>query len=610
MTVDKIILGSSSVWRKKVLSDHIGIKDFTVMSPDIDEKAIRDTDARKLTMMITQAKTDALLDKVLEPSILICSDQVIVCNNKIREKPVSEEECREYLKSYEKYPAECIVSVVVVNTKTGKRLAQTEVAVVHFKPLPDELIEKLIEIGDVMYCAGGFTIEHMTEYVERIDGEMETVMGLPKTMTIDMIRQAQQENRYSYGYRRFGHQENSIIVAKIIAVYDNPPRIYYKSEKKARENHQKQVQEAYNKRAAIARGELSCTPAETQDSSSYSRWGERDLEEDDIASIYERDKIVFEKNRRSSSKRYSVAVEQDHGAPTIHRDYEEIFSRDEQYEVRIITEDEYKQLSQQRADLKLLNQFRKQEIIDNELKKEQKSNKSKNNNNNNKPCGFTINDNIVKQQLLSYLKNNKVIQNNGNGNGNGSGYGNGNGYGNSIKNSNSNEDGDDVNYYSDEEVDDNDNSSSSTSSLAFERVYLSRGAQRDFLDDDDDDDASFGDTDSDVYSNILYGGNATPDFYYQGYAVDYENALNDDGVIKDDIDYDEEEFSYSLTTKELEDWEKLKVQYNFSSNEQLQEEYVKLSNLFESNYIPKYEFIIRRNTLCSQYSNNKTINIL
>ena len=96
-----IILGSSSIWRKQVLTN-LGYK-FTTMSPDIDEKAIRynwryyftvltlfrDPDPTKLTLMIANAKADALLSKVTEPSILITSDQVIVCNGVIREKPES-----------------------------------------------------------------------------------------------------------------------------------------------------------------------------------------------------------------------------------------------------------------------------------------------------------------------------------------------------------------------------------------------------------------------------------------------------------------------------------------------------------------------------------------
>jgi septum formation protein len=55
----KIILGSSSPWRKEVLKS-MGF-DFKVLSPDIDEKAIRDVDPTQLTLQIARAKTEALL---------------------------------------------------------------------------------------------------------------------------------------------------------------------------------------------------------------------------------------------------------------------------------------------------------------------------------------------------------------------------------------------------------------------------------------------------------------------------------------------------------------------------------------------------------------------
>ncbi|EGG23404.1 maf family protein [Cavenderia fasciculata] len=160
------------------------------MSPDIDEKAIRHADAKTLTLLISRAKADALVDKVTEPSLLICSDQVIVHNGVIREKPVTADECREYLRSYEHSPAVCVVSVVVVNTLTGKRVEGTDIATQHFNKIPEHAIEALIAQGDVMHCAGGFTVEHMEEYTNRLEGEIECVTGLPKTLTVKLLEEA------------------------------------------------------------------------------------------------------------------------------------------------------------------------------------------------------------------------------------------------------------------------------------------------------------------------------------------------------------------------------------------------------------------------------------
>ncbi|EAL66528.1 maf family protein [Dictyostelium discoideum AX4] len=197
MTSRPLILGSSSIWRKQVLIDMGYI--FKTMSPDIDEKAIRDSDPKTLTLLISRAKAQALLKRIKESddeldkkSIMICSDQVIVHNGVIREKPETEQQCREYLQSYEFHPAVAVVSVVVVNIETGKIVEGTDIATQHFKKISDEFIDKLIKQGDVMHCAGGFTVEHMADFTLQLEGEVETILGLPKTLTKNLISQVSQ----------------------------------------------------------------------------------------------------------------------------------------------------------------------------------------------------------------------------------------------------------------------------------------------------------------------------------------------------------------------------------------------------------------------------------
>eukprot|EP01119_Soliformovum_irregulare_P000086 TRINITY_DN10066_c0_g1_i1.p1 TRINITY_DN10066_c0_g1~~TRINITY_DN10066_c0_g1_i1.p1 ORF type:complete len:191 (+),score=40.07 TRINITY_DN10066_c0_g1_i1:24-596(+) len=180
-----IILGSSSKWRKEVLEE-MGIK-FTCMSPDIDEKAIRHEDPKQMTLMISRAKAQALLEKIKQPSILITSDQVISCNGEVREKPSSPEECKKFLASYAQHPAECITAVVVTNTQTKESVEGVSIAKQYFKPIPESFMEELIAQGDVMWCCGGFTIEHMEPYLDHLEGEKSNVTGLPKSLTQDLL---------------------------------------------------------------------------------------------------------------------------------------------------------------------------------------------------------------------------------------------------------------------------------------------------------------------------------------------------------------------------------------------------------------------------------------
>lgn len=164
--------------------------DFEIISPDIDEKAIRDPDPTQLTLKIARAKAEAIRRRVTKDAILITSDQVIVYNGQIREKPKDPNECRYFLRSYKDHPATAVDAVVVTNLKTGQQFEGVATATQYFHPIPETFIDQLISQGDVMKCAGGFTIEHMEPYLKKLEGERETIEGLPKTLTQQLISKA------------------------------------------------------------------------------------------------------------------------------------------------------------------------------------------------------------------------------------------------------------------------------------------------------------------------------------------------------------------------------------------------------------------------------------
>jgi len=185
----KLILGSSSFWRKKTLTE-LGYT-FETMSPDIDEKAIRLADPKELVLALGKAKAAALLSKINEPAILITSDQVGVYNGEIREKPENKEQVFEFFKSYELAPIETFTSVVVSNTKTGEQLFDVDIAKVYFKPISDEIINQLLEQGNVFSWAGGFAIDDplLEPLVEKIEGSKTSVNGLPAELLEKLLNE-------------------------------------------------------------------------------------------------------------------------------------------------------------------------------------------------------------------------------------------------------------------------------------------------------------------------------------------------------------------------------------------------------------------------------------
>jgi septum formation protein len=124
--------------------------------------------------------------------IILTSDQVIEVDGVVREKPDTIEIAKSYLKSYtEGKPAICHVGIVVHNSKTGVTLSDNVIAKQFFKPMPEAFYDQLIDDGkgDVMFCAGGFCVEQMEQYEDKREGEIETVQGLPRTRTLELLKE-------------------------------------------------------------------------------------------------------------------------------------------------------------------------------------------------------------------------------------------------------------------------------------------------------------------------------------------------------------------------------------------------------------------------------------
>ncbi len=164
--------------------------DFEVVVPEIDEKAIRSENPKELVLKIAEAKNQALRQRIKGLYILITADQVVVWNGQIREKPINIEQAREFLQSYAKYPAETYSALVVINTETKKTAKRVDVAKIYFRPIPEEIIDKLIAKGDVLRSSGGFVSEDplLEPYIARVEGTMDSIMGLPKKLTQRLIQ--------------------------------------------------------------------------------------------------------------------------------------------------------------------------------------------------------------------------------------------------------------------------------------------------------------------------------------------------------------------------------------------------------------------------------------
>lgn len=185
----RLILGSQSPRRARILKE-MGYKP-EIMPADIDERAIRSDNPDRLVALLARAKADAILPHITSPAILITADLVVIWNGQIREKPTTPEEARQFLKECSQAKNVCIAGVSVVNCQTKVRREGIDRASVWLNPIPESLIEELVASGDTYGWGGGFEISdlRMRPFVSCIEGETETIMGLPKTLTEKLIRE-------------------------------------------------------------------------------------------------------------------------------------------------------------------------------------------------------------------------------------------------------------------------------------------------------------------------------------------------------------------------------------------------------------------------------------
>lgn len=194
--VETIILGSGSSSRKAImdeLAEQYGFS-YSVITADIDEKALRHPDPRRLVLCLAHAKAAAIIEKMKVRSeelsgLLITCDQVVVHEKKILEKPEDEAEAREFIAGYARSPAHTIGSVVCTNLSNGKTYEEVDAATIHFSPIPQKSVDALIAEGDVYFCAGGLMVEHplVAPHVNRMDGSLDGVMGLSKDLTMKLL---------------------------------------------------------------------------------------------------------------------------------------------------------------------------------------------------------------------------------------------------------------------------------------------------------------------------------------------------------------------------------------------------------------------------------------
>ena len=174
-----IVLASASRRRKQLLAE-AGYK-FTVCPADIDESAIpaEGIEPREYAKRLALAKAKSVAAG-FPNRLIIGADTVVDFEGEIIGKPRDAKEAEEITRKLFSRPHKVITAVAIVRLSNGIKMVESDTTTVYPKKMTDEQIAKHVEGDSWRGKSGAYAIkEGADEFIEKIDGSLTNVMGLP-----------------------------------------------------------------------------------------------------------------------------------------------------------------------------------------------------------------------------------------------------------------------------------------------------------------------------------------------------------------------------------------------------------------------------------------------
>lgn len=184
-----VILASASPRRKELLSG-MGIE-FAAVPAEVEEiPSGNGCSAVELVRMNAVLKA-AAISPLYPDSLVIGSDTVVECGGRICGKPGGPDEAAAMLRELSGREHRVMTGVALRLEKTKLECSFTEISKVKFKILSEETIRQYMKLVNVLDKAGAYAIqEHGEMILDRLDGSLSNVIGLPLERLAEELRRA------------------------------------------------------------------------------------------------------------------------------------------------------------------------------------------------------------------------------------------------------------------------------------------------------------------------------------------------------------------------------------------------------------------------------------
>lgn len=182
----RIILASGSPRRRELLAG-LCIEFEVDTRNNFEETYNPDTPHEKIPEVLSEGKSYGFHRELSDDEILITSDTLVLCEDRVMGKPQSRENAYDMLRFLSGKEHKVITAVTIRDSKHISTLSDT--AIVHFKQLSDSEIYFYLDKFKPYDKAGAYGIQEWIGYIgiDKIEGSYFTIMGFPVHMVYQML---------------------------------------------------------------------------------------------------------------------------------------------------------------------------------------------------------------------------------------------------------------------------------------------------------------------------------------------------------------------------------------------------------------------------------------
>ena len=187
----RLVLASASPRRSELLGS-VGLE-FDVVPADIDETVADGESPLEYVARLSREKAATVVDLIGDGSVVVAADTTVDVDGRILEKPADDDDARRrlHLLSGRTHLVHTGVTVSgpggdMVEDPSRTIVVETAVS---FVELAESVIEWYLSTGEHVGKAGAYGIQGAAgAFVERVDGSVTNVIGLPLAETLDLLR--------------------------------------------------------------------------------------------------------------------------------------------------------------------------------------------------------------------------------------------------------------------------------------------------------------------------------------------------------------------------------------------------------------------------------------